>query len=159
MNTTLLHDTAPESVAESAVLTVYYDGVCPVCSREIAIYRRQPGAERCVWIDASSCHESALGAGLSRHDALGRFHVRRADGELANGMRGFAALWCALPRMAWVGRIASFRPISALLDAAYAVFLRLRPLWQPASPATISPAKPSAIAPRNEIGHDHDQLY
>ena len=156
MNTKLLHGDAPESMPGAAALTVYYDGVCPVCSREIAMYRRQPGAERCVWVDASSCPEAALGAGLSRKDALARFHVRRADGELVDGMRGFAALWCALPRMAWVGRIATFRPMAMLLDMAYAVFLRLRPLWQPASPATIPPAKLSAIAPRNEIGDDHD---
>lgn len=111
-------------------LTVYYDGGCPVCSREIAAYRRQVGAEQCEWVDASSCPESELGIGLSRDGALARFHVRRADGELVDGMRGFAALWRALPRFAWAGRIASVWPLPLLLDAAYRVFLRIRPLWQ-----------------------------
>ena len=138
MHSDALPDTAPAPARADAAITVYYDGACPVCSREIAVYRRQVGAEQCVWVDASSCAESALGDGLSRDMALARFHVRRADGALVDGMRGFAALWRALPRFAWVGRIASFGFFPALLDAAYSVFLRVRPLWQSARTAPTS---------------------
>ena len=111
-------------------LTVYFDGACPVCSREMALYRRQPGAEACVWVDASACAEPELGPGLTREAALARFHVRRADGELVAGTRGFAALWRALPRTAWLGRVAAFGPMPMLLDIGYRVFLALRPLWR-----------------------------
>ena len=121
---------APVSPQPGKALTVYYDGACPVCSREIALYRRQLGAEQCVWVDASSCPEADLGNGLSRASALARFHVRRADGELVNGVRGFGALWRSLPRFAWAGRIVSFGPFLLLLDAAYRVFLSVRPAWQ-----------------------------
>jgi predicted DCC family thiol-disulfide oxidoreductase YuxK len=130
------------SASTNAALTVYYDGACPVCSREIAMYQRQVGAEQCVWIDASICAESALGEGLSRSNALTRFHVRRADGVLVDGMRGFALLWQALPRFAWAGRIASIGPVPLLLDAAYRVFLWVRPLWQGARKATTSKEQP-----------------
>lgn len=116
-----------------APLTVYFDGACPVCSREIAAYRRQPGAEACEWIDASACAESALGPDLTRGAALARFHVRRADGSLVDGMRGFATLWQALPRTAWLGRVAAFGPMPRLLDAAYGVFLSVRRAWRPAT--------------------------
>ena len=128
---------SPSTRTDSA-LTVYYDGACPVCSREIAVYRRQAGAEQCVWVDASTCAESALGEGLSRDNALARFHVRSADGVLVDGMLGFAVLWCALPRFAWAGRIASTGPLPLLLDAAYRVFLWLRPLWQGARTTSTS---------------------
>ena len=111
-------------------LTVYFDGACPVCSREIAFYRRQPGADACSWVDAAACADPALGPGLTRSAALGRFHVRRADGGLVDGMRGFAALWTVLPRTAWLGRLASFGPVPSVLDAAYRIFLALRPLWR-----------------------------
>ncbi len=125
-----------------AALTVYFDGACPVCSREIAVYRRQAGAEQCVWVDASSCPETALGAGLSRASALARFHVRRADGVLVDGMRGFTVLWRALPRFAWAGRIASIGPLPLLLDAAYRLFLQVRPLWQGARTTPVSKEQP-----------------
>ena len=118
------------SPASAALLTVYFDGACPVCSAEIAHYRRQPGAQACEWIDAASCAEVALGPGLTRGAALGRFHVRRADGQLVDGMRGFAALWSTLPRTAWLGRLASFGPMPAVFESAYQVFLAVRPLWR-----------------------------
>jgi predicted DCC family thiol-disulfide oxidoreductase YuxK len=121
----------PASSPSPAALTVYFDGACPVCTREIAAYRRQPGAEACAWVDASACAEPLLGPGLSRSAALARFHVRRADGTLVQGMRGFAALWQTLPRTAWLGRIAAFGPMPVLLESGYAVFLRLRRLWRP----------------------------
>ena len=111
-------------------LTVYYDGGCPVCSREIAMYRRESGAVRCLWVDASSCPESALGTDLPREAALARIHVRRADGALVDGARAFALLWRALPRFAWAGRLASAGPFPRLFDAAYWIFLRVRPLWR-----------------------------
>ena len=122
-------------------LTVYFDGACPVCSREIAVYQRQPGAERCVWVDASSCPEAALGAGLSRDRALARFHVRQGDGVLVDGMRGFTLLWITLPRFAWLGRIASIGPLPGLLDVAYRIFLRVRTIWH--RKRRISPEKES----------------
>jgi 3-demethoxyubiquinol 3-hydroxylase len=127
--------TSPAPAAPA--LTVYFDGACPVCSREMALYRRQPGAEGCAWVDASACAEPELGPGLSRAAALARFHVRRADGELVSGTRGFAALWRVLPRTAWLGRVAALGPMPALLDAAYRVFLALRPLWRAGEPAAL----------------------
>ena len=134
-----------ETRPEPPALTVYFDGACPVCSREIAFYRRQPGADACPWVDAAACAEPALGPGLPRSAALGRFHVRRADGELVDGMRGFAALWQVLPRTAWLGRLASFGPVPRLLDAGYRTFLALRPLWRRAH-SRATPTSASGIA-------------
>ena len=130
---------ADSSAAALPALTVYYDGACPVCTREIAGYRRQPGAEACAWVDASRCDEAALGAGLTREAALKRLHVRHADGRLADGVLGFANLWMALPRMAWLGRLAAWAPVTWALEAAYSVFLTVRQLWRPAATSPTSP--------------------
>ena len=110
--------------------TIYFDGGCPVCTREIAVYQRQPGAESCTWVDASRCAESEFGADLTRDAALKRLHVRLPDGSLQHGARGFAAMWSALPRMAWLGRIASLAPVAAVLEVAYRGFLWLRTAWR-----------------------------
>jgi ubiquinone biosynthesis monooxygenase Coq7 len=144
---------APQPAPQPAppALTVYFDGACPVCSREIAMYRRQPGAEACTWIDASACPDAALGPDLTRDAALARFHVRRADGELVDGMRGFAALWRTLPRTAWLGRVASIWPIPIVLDAAYRAFLALRRFWRP-TPAPALPWPADIVA---DLRSDH----
>ena len=113
-----------------SLLTVSFDGACPGCAAEIGHYRRQAWAEACERIDAATCAEGELGPGLQRDAALRRFHVRRADGRLGDGMRGFATLWSTLPRFAWIGRIASFGPMPVVFETAYGAFLAIRPLWR-----------------------------
>lgn len=118
------------ALRDSPDLTVYFDGGCPVCSREIAAYQRQPGSEACRWVDVSGCDVAALGAGLDRSKALARLHVRRADGSLVDGAAAFVLMWQALPATRWLGRLAAVPPLPWLLERAYRAFLRLRPLWR-----------------------------
>ena len=120
-----------EPVTRSTTCTVYFDGACPVCRREIAHYRRQRGSEAIAWVDASSCDEAELGPGLDRSVVLGRFHVRNADGTLTSGAAAFVAIWRRLPAFAWLAALASSRPVLALLEAGYSIFLRVRPWWRP----------------------------
>jgi predicted DCC family thiol-disulfide oxidoreductase YuxK len=140
----------PADATNPPRLTVYYDGGCPLCRREIDTYRRRPGAEACAWIDASRSDDAALGPGLTREAALARLHVRDASGRLASGARGFAALWQALPGTAWLGRLATAGPMPWLLEGAYRGFLVLRRAWR--RPA---PAKPRALASTNASVESH----
>ncbi|MCE4556326.1 thiol-disulfide oxidoreductase DCC family protein [Roseateles cellulosilyticus] len=115
--------------------TVYFDGACPVCRREIALYRRGAGADALCWVDASACPPVALGHDLPRNQALARLHLRRPDGQLVQGAAAFLALWAALPGYPLLARLASVldRPLLVkLLDFGYTAFLRLRRLWRPA---------------------------
>ena len=120
----------PPDNAPTKGCTVYFDGACPVCRREIAHYRRQRGSDAIAWIDASSCDDAALGPGLDRSVVLSRFHVREDDGTLASGAAAFVAIWRRLPAFAWLAALASSRPVLALLDAGYAMFLHVRPVWR-----------------------------
>jgi 3-demethoxyubiquinol 3-hydroxylase len=142
--------TTPAAITGKA-LTVYFDGACPVCSKEIAYYQRQAGAQACEWIDASRCTELELGSDLTRDAALGRFHVRHPNGALISGMGGFAALWKVLPKTQWLGHFASFGPMPFLMDQAYRVFLAVRPLWR--APPTATSTWPVHIV--KELRSDH----
>lgn len=115
----------------SRALTVYFDGACPVCAREVAVYRRLAGADSIDWVDASRCDQDALGSGLDRPAALARLHVRRRDGSLVHGAAAFAELWRLLPALSWLGRVASLPPMRFVLDVAYGLFLRVRRIWRP----------------------------
>lgn len=105
-------------------LTVYFDGACPLCSREIGYYQRCRGADAIAWVDVAAIPD--MPPDLDRAAALARFHVRRPDGTLVSGAAGFAALWRALPGFALLGRLASFPPVIALGELAYRLFLPLR---------------------------------
>ena len=120
-----------EPMTRSTTCTVYFDGACPVCRGEIAHYRRQRGSESIAWVDASSCDEAELGPGLDRSVVLSRFYVRNADGTLTSGAAAFVAIWRRLPAFAWLAALASSRPVLALLEAGYSIFLRVRPWWRP----------------------------
>jgi predicted DCC family thiol-disulfide oxidoreductase YuxK len=116
-----------------AACTVYFDGSCPVCSREIALYQGLAStvADRPDFVDIT--HESAaLPDGVSRQAALSRFHVRLASGETVSGAAAFIALWRVTPRFRLLGRLASVPPLPWALELAYRGFLSIRPLWRKA---------------------------
>lgn len=122
----------PASVTATATPrpTLYFDGACPVCSREIAMYQRQPGADGVEWVDVSQCDARTLGPDLDRDAALARLHLRRADGSLVSGAQAFVGLWSALPRWAPLARIAGLRPVLWVLERGYRGFLVIRRAWR-----------------------------
>ena len=76
---------------------VYFDGSCPLCRAEIALYRRQAKAESLCFADVSN-PATPLGEDLERHQAMKRFHVRKEDGRLVTGAAAFVEVWKRLPQ-------------------------------------------------------------
>lgn len=111
-------------------LTVYYDGSCPLCRREIGFYQRRRGADAIDWLDVADGDNANVAPDLLRSEALARFHVRLPDGTLESGARGFAALWSAMPGFGWLGSIAQSRIAHPLMESAYRGFLKVRPIAQ-----------------------------
>ena len=107
--------------------TVYFDGACPLCAREVSFYQRQAGAQNIAWVDASGSPDGALGTDLDACDALKRFHVRDETGRLFSGARAFAKLWAKLDRFRVIGVVAQRPPIVWVLEGLYRFFLPLRP--------------------------------
>lgn len=107
-------------------MTVFYDGSCPLCSKEIAHYRRLDRAGRLVFKDVSSA-EVALEPHLDRFALMSRFHVRRADGTMLSGAAAFASVWSVLPIWRWLGCAAALPGAKSLLEVLYRLFLPLRP--------------------------------
>lgn len=114
---------------EPACATVYYDGACPLCTREVDFYRAQPGAGIVHFVDVSAGSDD-IADDLTRRDALARFHVRGADGRLRDGAEAFATLWLALPYLRGLGKLVQQPWVLPFAEAAYRVFLKVRPLMQ-----------------------------
>ncbi len=117
-------------MANAEKLTVFYDGACPLCRREIAFYQRRSGAEALDWVDVSGCSDDEVAPGLSKPTALARFHVRAADGKLESGGAAFARLWSSLPGFRTLGRTLQLPPLVWLLERGYRSFLLVRPRLQ-----------------------------
>jgi ubiquinone biosynthesis monooxygenase Coq7 len=135
-------------------LTVLYDGACPLCRREIALYRGLPARQPLAFVDVSDA-TTPLPASTDRARLLARFHVRRADGTLVDGARGFVALWSVLPGWRWLARLAALPGVTPLMERAYRAFLTLRPAMQRLA-AAFEPSPlhvPSALV--GELRSDH----
>jgi len=98
---------------EKPRLSVYFDGSCPLCRREIALYLRNPHAHQLAWVGVSLGPQACdLGDGLSCAQAMARFHVRDAQGRLFSGAAGFSQLWRALPGRRWLGWVQRRSPLA-----------------------------------------------
>ena len=117
-------------MTEPTKLTVFYDGSCPLCIREIGLYRTLRGADALAFVDISQSPDAIVAPGLSKEAAMRRFHVMRPDGRISSGGPAFAHLWAALPGLRWLGRIFLIKPMPCVLDAAYTIFLPMRPSLQ-----------------------------
>lgn len=106
-------------------LTVLYDGACPLCSREIAWYRRLQSAEPIHWLDISQA-DCPLPDHVPRAAALARFHVLCPDGETLSGAAAFVELWSRMPRLRWVALWARRLRLLPLLEWGYQRFLPWR---------------------------------
>jgi predicted DCC family thiol-disulfide oxidoreductase YuxK len=96
--------------------TVFYDGGCPACNREIDIYRCRERGGRIDWV------------GLSDGAAMRLLHAIGADGTRHVGIDAFIEIWCRVPGFRPLARIASLPGVRHGAQAAYRLFaLRLRP--------------------------------
>lgn len=114
-------------------LNVFYDGSCPVCSREIAHYRGLDRHERLYFIDISSPSFDAGAWGLKRTGLMKEMHVQDACGRLYRGVDAFRALWLGLPRPLYhrLSRLLGLPGLHLLAVLGYRVFARLRHLLPP----------------------------
>ena len=111
-------------------LTVYYDGSCPLCSREIGWYQKQKGGDTISWLDVSESTSEWVSPQLSTCDALRRLHVKKVDGTFVSGAAAFSALWLELPRFKMLGLFIGLPFMSSIAEFTYRLFLKIRPSMQ-----------------------------
>jgi predicted DCC family thiol-disulfide oxidoreductase YuxK len=116
----------------SQPLTVLYDGACPLCRREIGVYRGLRPSTPVCFADVSDPSQTLPEgiAGTTRAHLLARFHVRDAQGRLLSGARAFVALWAVMPGWRWLARLGSLPGAIWAMERLYRLFLRLRPALQ-----------------------------
>ena len=114
------------SSTKPPALSVWYDGNCPVCRQEVALYRRIDRDDLIKWIDIVALADNELPVGKTREDLLGKFHARSADGPWQIGVDAFAAIWRRLPVLKWFAFVFRLPIIRQIAQIAYLGFLK----WQ-----------------------------
>ena len=116
-------------VNQSQCVEVYFDGSCPMCRREIAVYQNITPDQPIAWVDISK-PDTPLPHGQSKEQLMARFHTRTAQGELLSGAAAFVHVWAQLPGwrvLAWLAKVPG---MLWLMEKAYNGFLPVRPVIQ-----------------------------
>ena len=92
------------------MITVYYDGLCKVCSKEISHYRKQRGADSIAFVDICSKDFDPRAEGLDPVRIHQVMHVRRQDGSLALKVDAFIEIWSVLPNLEWQAKAQGWAP-------------------------------------------------
>lgn len=97
-------------------IRVLYNDTCPICSREVAHYRRLAKGEGIAFDTLSAAPDW----GLTDDQAAQSLHVLQ-DGQLLRGTAAFRALWAALPGRHWqaLAWIAGLPGIRQAVDVIY----------------------------------------
>ena len=109
------------------MVKVWFDGACPLCTREIALMRRLDRRGAITFVDVSAGADPSCP--IDRAALLARFHAEE-DGVLHNGAAAFAAMWRAIPVLRPLGLAARNPAVLRVLEAAYLQFLKVRPRLQ-----------------------------
>ena len=108
-------------------LTVFYDGACPICAREMALMQRVDSKHRLRLCDFSSPEYDAAATGLSVAELSAVIHARREDGIVITGVEVFRTIWQAVG-LGFLAKLSRLPAIDPLLVRAYVWFARNR-LW------------------------------
>ncbi len=107
--------------------TIYYDGLCQLCSREIALFQRRVRGGSLAYVDISDEAFRAADHGLDPVQIHRTMHVRLEDGRLVTGMDALIAMWEFVPGFRWLAKLSRLSVIRPLADVGYAAFAYIRP--------------------------------
>ena len=106
--------------------TVFFDGGCDLCSKEIEHYRKIQGAEKIQWIDISKDVQGLAAFNLSWEAAVARFHVLDGNNKWHVGAWGFSEMWSYLSYYKWLSRGLKVLHLLPIVDRVYTYFARWR---------------------------------
>jgi predicted DCC family thiol-disulfide oxidoreductase YuxK len=109
------------------LLKVYFDGLCPLCSKEIDYYRTKKGAERSSWLDITATGFDARAEGLDPDKIHAVFHVKTREGAILTGVDAFIEIWKTIPALkSWV-TVSGVPGAKPVMKLGYTLFARVRP--------------------------------
>lgn len=111
-------------------LRIFFDGACPLCSREVEHYLRKDRDGRLIPVDISSPDFDPHPEGITLQAFMYELHAIDRSGAVYRGVDAFRAIWQAFPDAAGYRTLAALIAlplINPLARLGYRGFARLRP--------------------------------
>ncbi len=109
----------------AAPFTMFFDGACPFCEREVSDLRRRDDAGRLRWVDIDAPDFDARRYGLDPDAVRRTLHGLEPDGRVVRGLDVSRRAWRAVGRER-LARATERPGVRPLLDALYRLFARVR---------------------------------
>lgn len=109
-----------------ATITVYFDGKCGLCAKEIAHYARIAPDGVFRWVDITVDPDAFIARGFRVSEGLKLLHAQREDERMHVGVDAFILIWQQLPRWQWLAIFAALPVIRPIANYSYAWFARWR---------------------------------
>jgi predicted DCC family thiol-disulfide oxidoreductase YuxK len=109
------------------MITVFYDGACGLCAREIKHYQRIAPLGRFTWVDITKEPEAFVARGFQVAEGLKALHAEDDAGRMQIGVAAFLVIWRGLS-WPWrtAARIVGLPLVLAVAERVYKIFAAWR---------------------------------
>jgi predicted DCC family thiol-disulfide oxidoreductase YuxK len=108
------------------MITVFYDGKCGLCSKEINHYRKIAPAGIFDWQDVTKSADELKKEGISLHKGLKLLHAKDNNGGIHVGVDAFILIWKQLKRWHVLAILFGFPIIRQIANGIYRIFASWR---------------------------------
>ena len=122
----LANKQSPELIDEPSPVTVYYDGKCGLCRKEISYYRKIANDGQFIWSDIAHDATPLSLLGVSQKAALRRLHATDSNGTLHTGVDAFILIWKQLPTWRLLAILVGIPVLRHIAAKLYNVFADYR---------------------------------
>lgn len=110
------------------LVEVFFDGDCPLCTREIDLLRRLDRKRRVAFTDIAAPAFAPESLGKTMKQLMDHIHGRGPDGGFIEGVEVFRQLYSAVG-FSWLVAVSRLPGLSHALDLGYRVFAKNRLKW------------------------------
>jgi predicted DCC family thiol-disulfide oxidoreductase YuxK len=111
-------------ISNSFAFTMFYDGDCPLCSREVALLMKRDVHKRIRFISTASPDFDPVQYGIST-DPNRLIHGMMADGTIVRGVEVFRQVYKQLG-LGWLLAPTAWPGLKQMFDLLYLVFAKYR---------------------------------
>lgn len=108
------------------MITVFYDGKCGICSKEIDYYRKLSPDGIFMWQDVNQAAKDLKQEGINLTEGLKFLHAKDNNGKLHVGINAFILIWQQLGYWRILAKLISYPILRQVTDNLYRVFATWR---------------------------------
>ena len=108
------------------MITVYYDGKCGLCSKEINHYKKIVEGDKFNWVDITIDDKEFVSNGFKVSEGLNQLHIKDENGQFHIGVDAFITIWKNIKYWKTLAKIISFPLIKIFAELVYNIFANWR---------------------------------